>query len=921
MVQWSSFTNSRYLTLAATAVTAIAASVYFTMKKKKKVYELVGEVSGLYCYPVKSCAGIKGDVAFCSSTGLVVSGVKDRHFLIVRSNGDFITQRQISKMASIKTSVDGQDLILDADGMASLKVPLSPKLDESKIILCRIFQSTLDAQDCGEEASSWISSVLGEEGLKLVVFIPGVSKRQSVAKNSLAKDQIAFPDKSPYHLATEESLADLNSRIEKSPNGKITMSNFRPTIIIKGAKKPWDEDNWSHLKIGGSVEMRVLAPCDRCLLTTVDPNKSERREDGEPLKTLRKFRIVTEVSSTAPLFGIFAAVDTENSIKIGDPVYAVRQTTVMVQWSSLTLAATAVTAIAASVYFTMKKKKKVYELVGEVSGLYCYPVKSCAGIKGDVAFCSSTGLVVSGVKDRHFLIIRPNGDFITQRQISKMASIKTSVDGQVLILDADGMASLKVPLSPKLDKSKIIQCRIWVSTLDAQDCGEEASSWISSVLGEEGLKLVVFIPGVSKRQSIAKNTLAKDKVEFPDQSAYLVATEESLADLNSRIEKSPDGEVTMRNFRPNIVIKGTKKPWDEDNWSFLKIGESIEMRVPAPCTRCVMTTVDPDKYERRSDEQPLKTLKRFRIFAQENPSSPLFGVFAAVDSESTIKVGDPVYARQINKWDMADLCFFGQSSFFCSHFLIVDATGDYVTAHQTAQIAGIKSSVDQQELVLEFDNVPELRVPLNHQVDLAKIVPCRLYSTPFEAQDCGPEAGAWLSQVLQMEGLKLLVLPPGLKRRVGRCAQSTVKDQIAFSNRAPYLIATEESLADLNTWISPAPEGEITMRNFRPSIVIKGIEEPWDEDNWTEIMIGNYVYMRVLQHCGRCPLTTVDAEKLQKREDGEPFKTLRRRRLFPSINTTSPLFGVYCGLESGGTIRVGDKVYAVRRSMHSTEVA
>ncbi|XP_059162827.1 mitochondrial amidoxime reducing component 2-like [Physella acuta] len=323
MVQWSSFTNSRYLTLAATAVTAIAASVYFTMKKKKKVYELVGEVSGLYCYPIKSCAGIKGDVAFCSSTGLVVSGVKDRHFLIVRPNGDFITQRQIAKMASIKTSVDGQDLILDADGMASLKVSLSPKLDESKIIHCRIWKSTLDAQDCGEEASSWISSVLGEEGLKLVVFIPGLSKRQSSTKNALAKDKVAFPDESPYHLATEESLADLNSRIEKSSSGEITVNNFRPNILIKGTKEAWDEDNWSYLKIGES-EMRVLAPCDRCILTTVDPNKNERREDGEPLKTLRSFRIFSEVSSTAPLFGIFAAVDMENSIKVGDPVYAVR---------------------------------------------------------------------------------------------------------------------------------------------------------------------------------------------------------------------------------------------------------------------------------------------------------------------------------------------------------------------------------------------------------------------------------------------------------------------------------------------------------------------------------------------------------------------------------------------------------------------
>ncbi|KAH9504653.1 Mitochondrial amidoxime reducing component 2 [Bulinus truncatus] len=327
MSEWSGLSKlCVVMALATVAVTTVAVVMMSRAKKRKRSYELVGHVSALYCYPVKSCAGITNKVAFCTFSGLRMSNAMDRHFLIVRSDGTFVTQRQVPKLAAIKTSVVGQDLQLDCIDKDPIRIPLYPETDEDSILPCRIWKSTLRAQLCGQHVSEWLSSAVGEEDLSLVVYMAGVTHRQSSTKNATDKDQVSFPDESPYHLATEESFADLMSRIKEHPDeGKITMQHFRPNIVIKGVKSPWDEDSWEMLKIGKKLEMRVLAPCDRCVMTTVDPVKYKRRSDEEPLKTLRSFRIFPEVSKTAPLFGIFAGVNVENTIRIGDPVYAVRK--------------------------------------------------------------------------------------------------------------------------------------------------------------------------------------------------------------------------------------------------------------------------------------------------------------------------------------------------------------------------------------------------------------------------------------------------------------------------------------------------------------------------------------------------------------------------------------------------------------------
>jgi len=69
-----------------------------------------------------------------------------------------------------------------------------------------------------------------------------------------------------------------------------------------------------------------------------------------------------------------------------------------------------------------------------------------------------------------------------------------------------------------------------------------------------------------------------------------------------------------------------------------------------PCTRCVLTTVNPVTGQKHPDMQPLKTLKEYRLaplgkMRKALKDSPVFGTNMGLDSRGTVKVGDVVYAR------------------------------------------------------------------------------------------------------------------------------------------------------------------------------------------------------------------------------------------------------------------------------------
>lgn len=67
---------------------------------------------------------------------------------------------------------------------------------------------------------------------------------------------------------------------------------------------------------------------------------------------------------------------------------------------------------------------------------------------------------------------------------------------------------------------------------------------------------------------------------FSDLAAYMLMATKSVDALNEKL----DAPVPALQFRPNILVS-TQKPFEEDNWEWIKIGEKAVIRNVKPCAR------------------------------------------------------------------------------------------------------------------------------------------------------------------------------------------------------------------------------------------------------------------------------------------------------------------------------------------------
>jgi len=237
-----------------------------------------------------------------------------------------------------------------------------------------------------------------------------------------------------------------------------------------------------------------------------------------------------------------------------------------------------------------------------LSALNIYPVKSCRGIPLQSARVSETGLA----DDRHWMMVRPNGRFVTQRELPRMALIGTRVGADGLVLTAPGMPELRVPRAASGAARPVT---VWKFDGRGIDAGAEASSWVTKYLATE-LSLVSFDVDTPRTCSPEWTQGLHSITEFSDGYPILVISRASLADLNSRLEKP----LPMERFRPNVVIDGVG-PYDEDRIHELR-ADGVTIRIVKPCMRCAITTTDQQTGERDGVE-PLQTLKTFRFDAQQ----------------------------------------------------------------------------------------------------------------------------------------------------------------------------------------------------------------------------------------------------------------------------------------------------------------
>jgi uncharacterized protein YcbX len=236
-----------------------------------------------------------------------------------------------------------------------------------------------------------------------------------------------------------------------------------------------------------------------------------------------------------------------------------------------------------------------------LTDLHVYPIKSCRGITLESARLAPTGFT----DDRHWMLVRPNGRFITQREYPRMALIGTQVDADALTLAAPGMSAISVPREMSGESRAVT---VWKFDGRGIDCGDAAAAWASQFL-ETPLRLVRFDSSAPRECSEEWTPGTRATTEFSDGYPILVISRASLAELNSRLPRA----LPMERFRPNVVIDGVDA-YDEDRIHELRAGP-VTLRIVKPCTRCSITTTDQQRGAVDGVE-PLQTLKEYRFDKQ-----------------------------------------------------------------------------------------------------------------------------------------------------------------------------------------------------------------------------------------------------------------------------------------------------------------
>ncbi|MFW5825634.1 MAG: MOSC domain-containing protein [Marinobacter sp.] len=259
----------------------------------------------------------------------------------------------------------------------------------------------------------------------------------------------------------------------------------------------------------------------------------------------------------------------------------------------------------------------------KIKSLYYYPVKSLAGIATEELPLDRFG----PAGDRRWMIVDDEGLFMTQRKYPSLARIRPELDGEGLFLQVPGHDRVRVGLSGEYASVTVWRDQVEGVLLASGDASEVLSRYLGRSVS------LVHMPEMVTRPARHESLQTTHPVSFADGFPFLITSQRSLDDLNERLPWMAD----MRRFRPNVVVEGARRPWDEDGWHTIALGE-VSVSLVKPCSRCIMTTVDPDTGSRSGDGEPLHTLSRFR----RTDAGVIFGVNGVHLHTGTLRVGDPV---------------------------------------------------------------------------------------------------------------------------------------------------------------------------------------------------------------------------------------------------------------------------------------
>ena len=280
-------------------------------------------IANLFVYPVKSCAGVALQEAVLTETGLDL----DRAWMVVDADGEFVSQRELPRMALIRPQLKTHEVVLRAPGMLALHLQIDAV---EKATQARVWDDVVRAFDMGDLAAQWFSDFLADRGngpsgrtpkYRLVRFDPEHQRLSSMQWTAGVAAPNQFSDGFPLLVTSAASLDGLNRRLQAQGLAAVGIERFRPNIVLSGLEEH-DEDRLDgmHIATGsGAALLRPVKPCGRCTIPNVDPLTGlSTSAVGDMLQSYRQDARL----DGAVTFGMNAIVNegADLLLKIGQPV-------------------------------------------------------------------------------------------------------------------------------------------------------------------------------------------------------------------------------------------------------------------------------------------------------------------------------------------------------------------------------------------------------------------------------------------------------------------------------------------------------------------------------------------------------------------------------------------------------------------------
>lgn len=254
-------------------------------------------LTALYRYPVKSAHGDALTHCRVDARGLP----DDRSWMVADPDGRFITGRECPQLVTVSATVDEAGLHVAAPGREPLTVSRAAFTEPHPAV---VWRDGFEAWHGPHAADDWFSDFLGRP---VRLMHTGDTRRRVSAFPDIP---LSFADGFPLLLIGDASRRQLEHWVGRP----LEMARFRPNLVIDGADA-FAEDGWKRLRIG-EVELELVRPCERCVFTTIDPDTGVRSADGEPLRTLARYRR----GERGVLFGQNALVRRGGMLTVGSAV-------------------------------------------------------------------------------------------------------------------------------------------------------------------------------------------------------------------------------------------------------------------------------------------------------------------------------------------------------------------------------------------------------------------------------------------------------------------------------------------------------------------------------------------------------------------------------------------------------------------------